>query len=95
VLFSNALLDALTPAEVTAILAHEMGHIEHYTRRRLLWMSLTSIGLIGFATLVLPRIASASMKPAGDPVAASSSRHAGLAHALASGARDRERSSCG
>jgi Zn-dependent protease with chaperone function len=61
VLFSNALLDVLTPAEVTAILAHEMGHLEHYTRRRLLGMSLASVALIGFATLVLPRIASASM----------------------------------
>lgn len=62
VLFSNALLDALTPEEVTAILAHEMGHIEHYTRRRLLWMSLTSIALIGFATLALPRLSQGPMK---------------------------------
>jgi len=62
VLFSNALLDALTPAEVTAILAHEMGHIEHYTSRRLLWMSLTSIALIGFATLALPRLSEGPMK---------------------------------
>jgi Zn-dependent protease with chaperone function len=61
VLFSNALLDALTPEEVTAILAHEMGHIEHYTRRRLLWMSLTSIALIGFATLALPRLSQGPM----------------------------------
>jgi Zn-dependent protease with chaperone function len=62
VLFSNALLGALTPAEVTGILAHEMGHIEHYTRQRLLGMSLTSIALIGFATLVLPRLSQGPMK---------------------------------
>jgi Zn-dependent protease with chaperone function len=61
VLFSNALLSVLTPAEVTAILAHEMGHLEHYTRRRLLWMSLTSIALIAFATLALPRLSQGPM----------------------------------
>ena len=61
VLFSNALLSVLTPAEVTAILAHEMGHVEHYTRRRLLWMSLTSIALIAFATLALPRLSQGPM----------------------------------
>jgi len=61
VLFSNALLGVLTPPEVTAILAHEMGHLEHYTRRRLIRMSLTSIALIGFATLALPRLSQGPM----------------------------------
>ena len=56
VMFSNALLEALSPSEITAILAHEMGHLEHYTRRRLLWMSLNSLLLIGIPTLVLPHI---------------------------------------
>src|SRR4029078_7403302 len=38
-----------------------MGHLEHYTRRRLIRMSLTSIALIGFATLALPRLSQGPM----------------------------------
>jgi Zn-dependent protease with chaperone function len=51
VLFSNALLETLTPREATAILAHEIGHIEYFTRRRQLVMSGITVLLIATATL--------------------------------------------
>lgn len=35
VLFTRGLLDALTSPETTAIYAHEIAHLEHYTRRKL------------------------------------------------------------
>jgi heat shock protein HtpX len=34
VLFTRGLLDALTPAETTAIFAHEVAHLEHHTRAK-------------------------------------------------------------
>ena len=92
VLFSNALLGVLMPAEVTAILAHEMGHLEHYTRRRLIRMSLTSIALIGFATLVLPRLSQGPMSLLVSLWPLGTAGDARAAHALAPGARERERS---
>jgi len=63
VMFSNALLESLNAAEIAAILAHEMGHLEHYTRRRLLWMSVGSLPLVGFATLVLPQVSRGERYP--------------------------------
>ncbi|MCP3963271.1 MAG: M48 family metalloprotease [bacterium] len=35
VVFSTGLLEALGPRELTAVFAHEVGHLEHYTRWRL------------------------------------------------------------
>src|SRR5262249_13934593 len=55
VLFSNALLSALTAEETTAILGHEMAHLEDFATRPLS-MRLTTPALVLFATIVLPRL---------------------------------------
>jgi Zn-dependent protease with chaperone function len=56
VLFSNALLAALSPAEVTAIFAHELAHLEHFVVRRQRWAMLAAPLLVVVGTLVLPRV---------------------------------------
>ena len=52
VLFANGLLEALDPAETAAVLAHEIGHLEHFTRFRLFkrelmyWLLLAATPLV-------------------------------------------------
>lgn len=46
VLFFDSLLDQLTPNEITAILAHEVAHLEQFDRRRLLGRYLVTTALI-------------------------------------------------
>jgi Zn-dependent protease with chaperone function len=46
VLFFDSLLDQLTPDEITAILAHEVAHLEQFDRRRLLGRYLVTTALI-------------------------------------------------
>lgn len=47
VLFSDGLLEALGPRETMAIFAHEVAHLEHFTRRRLLRGIVAILVLIG------------------------------------------------
>jgi heat shock protein HtpX len=65
VLFLDSLLDQLPPDEITAILAHEVAHLEQFHRRRLLGMYAMTAALIvvlmigsGAAALVVPGFAS-------------------------------------
>ncbi|NIR43301.1 MAG: M48 family metalloprotease [Gemmatimonadetes bacterium] len=51
VLFTDDLLRALTPAETTAIYAHEAAHLEYFNRRRLLLRELIVVILAGFSAL--------------------------------------------
>jgi STE24 endopeptidase len=50
ILLTDALLDALTPAEVEAVTAHEVGHVR---RRHLLWLAGTMLASLMTASLVL------------------------------------------
>jgi Zn-dependent protease with chaperone function len=52
VVFTDTVLSRLDADEVIAIAAHEVGHLEHYNRRRLQRGSLIGYALIGTATLV-------------------------------------------
>jgi heat shock protein HtpX len=61
VLFLDSLLDLLPPDEMTAILAHEVAHLEQFHRRRLLGMYIVTASLIvvllvgsGVAALFVP-----------------------------------------
>jgi Zn-dependent protease with chaperone function len=54
VLLSETLLEALTPSEATAIFAHEVAHLEHYSRRRLRWMTVGTLVLISCAVASAP-----------------------------------------
>lgn len=47
VLFTQDLLQALTPSEIAAIFAHEVAHLEWFTRRRLLQRDLAVLVLSG------------------------------------------------
>jgi STE24 endopeptidase len=50
ILLTDALLDALTPAEVEAVTAHEVGHVR---RRHLLWLAGTMLSALMTASLIL------------------------------------------
>jgi heat shock protein HtpX len=54
VLFSQTLLESLSPAEATAIFAHEIAHIEHYDRRRLRWTTAVTLVLVVCAAASVP-----------------------------------------
>jgi heat shock protein HtpX len=61
VLFLDSLLDQLPPEQITAILAHEVAHLEQFHRRRLLGIYITMTLLIvllmagsGVAALIVP-----------------------------------------
>jgi heat shock protein HtpX len=54
VIFGETLLAELEPAEVTAILAHEVAHLEHYDRRRLLRLSALNWSAIVLAVVAVP-----------------------------------------
>jgi len=54
VIFGQTLLAELEPEEVTAILAHEVAHLEHYDRRRLLRLSALNWLLIVLAVAGVP-----------------------------------------
>ena len=61
VLFFDSLLDQLPPEQITAILAHEVAHLEQFHRRRLLGIYITMTSLIvllmtgsGVAALLVP-----------------------------------------
>ena len=54
VLFSETLLESLTPSEATAIFAHEVAHLEHYDRRRLRRMMVVTLALIAGAVASAP-----------------------------------------
>ncbi len=61
VLFFDSLLDLLPPEQITAILAHEVAHLEQFHRRRLLGIYITMTSLIvllmtgsGVAALLVP-----------------------------------------
>ena len=54
VIFGETLLAELEPGETTAILAHEVAHLEHYDRQRLLTLSLFNWLAIGLAVGAVP-----------------------------------------
>jgi heat shock protein HtpX len=61
VLFLDSLLDQLPPEQITAILAHEVAHLEQFHRRRLLAIYITMTSLIvllmtgsGVAAVIIP-----------------------------------------
>ncbi len=49
VLFSETLVDRFDADEIVAIGAHELAHFEFYTRRRLTWMRVVSLAMVGLA----------------------------------------------
>ncbi len=55
VLFTARLLEALTPSESQAIFAHELAHLEHFERRRLLIRELGLVALVILLLLALVR----------------------------------------
>lgn len=54
VVFTDTLLEQLTPDETAAIFAHELAHLEHYHRRRLLMGRVVVWAAIAVATLAIP-----------------------------------------
>lgn len=46
VIFSDALLELLTPEETAAVFAHEVAHLEHYTPRRMRRMRVATVVLV-------------------------------------------------
>jgi hypothetical protein len=57
VLFSTDVLENFTPDELAAVHAHEVAHLEHWTRARLARRTLVIIGLIGAGVFVVPAAA--------------------------------------
>jgi STE24 endopeptidase len=48
IVFFDTLLTVLDPAEVEAVLAHELGHFRlRHVLKRMIWLFLTSLGLLG------------------------------------------------
>jgi Zn-dependent protease with chaperone function len=54
VLFSDTLLESLSPAEATAIFAHEIAHLEYYDRARLRRLAAATLALIMGAVVSVP-----------------------------------------
>jgi Zn-dependent protease with chaperone function len=54
VLFGDQLLELLEPDEVTAIFAHEVAHLEHFDRKRLVQARVTMWAIIGLTVGVAP-----------------------------------------
>jgi Zn-dependent protease with chaperone function len=54
VLFGDQLLQLLEPDEVAAIFAHEVAHLEHFDRKRLVQARVTMWALIGLTVVVAP-----------------------------------------
>jgi Zn-dependent protease with chaperone function len=54
VVFTDALLARLEPDEAVAICAHEIAHLEHYNRRRLLQMAWVNRALIAGSAFLVP-----------------------------------------
>lgn len=53
VLLSRGLLDALTPEETTAIFAHEVAHLEHFSQRRLVIRDVLLVILVAILLALL------------------------------------------
>ena len=53
VVCSNSLLEALGPAEATAVFAHEVGHLEHYDRKKQLQGLASHFVLVGISLSVV------------------------------------------
>jgi heat shock protein HtpX len=56
VLFSETLLESLSPSETTAIFAHEVAHLEYYDRRRLRRLMAGTVALVAGAVASAPLI---------------------------------------
>jgi heat shock protein HtpX len=54
VLFSQTLLESLSPSEATAIFAHEVAHLEHYDQRRLRRVTTVTLVLVAAAAASAP-----------------------------------------
>jgi Zn-dependent protease with chaperone function len=54
VLFGDQLLELLEPDEVAAIFAHEVAHLEHFDRKRLMQARATMWTIIGLTVVVAP-----------------------------------------
>jgi Zn-dependent protease with chaperone function len=54
VLFSDQVLGFLEPDEVAAIFAHEVGHLEHWDRRRLRQSRLAMVAVVALAVVGVP-----------------------------------------
>ena len=54
VLLSDTLLDLFDREELTAVFAHEVAHLEHFDRRRCLWMLLAQWLLVVAGAVALP-----------------------------------------
>jgi Zn-dependent protease with chaperone function len=54
VLLSSTLVECLNRDETTAIIAHELAHLEYFNLRRLWWLHLQSYALIAVGTLMAP-----------------------------------------
>lgn len=54
ILFTDALLATLSPAEIEAVLAHELGHIKHWHMPKFLLFSLGYLGVLVLLMSLLP-----------------------------------------
>jgi Zn-dependent protease with chaperone function len=54
VLISSTLVDRMDRDELTAIIAHELAHLEYFNLRRLWWLHLQGYALIAVGTLMAP-----------------------------------------
>ncbi|MEW6366299.1 MAG: M48 family metalloprotease [Acidobacteriota bacterium] len=64
VLFTRDLLQALEPRETAAIYAHELAHMEHYNRARLLRLTLLNTAGIVLSAFALPVLSTFTAWPA-------------------------------
>jgi Zn-dependent protease with chaperone function len=65
VLFTDDLLDLFSPDETAAVFAHELAHLEHFDRRRLLLRVAALLALAGLAAFAVPLLASHAPAHAG------------------------------
>jgi Zn-dependent protease with chaperone function len=87
----NALVELLEPDEVAAIYAHELSHIEQYSRRKVRRLQALNRALIVIAVLApYDRVEVRAIRRLPGPVgmAGSARRHDDLAEPPAKGARD-------
>jgi Zn-dependent protease with chaperone function len=62
IVISRTLFDRLTSDEVIAIFAHEVAHLEHFTRPRVMALRINAFALTALGTLLVPMLAAASLQ---------------------------------
>jgi Zn-dependent protease with chaperone function len=62
IVISRTLIDRLTFDEVIAVFAHEVAHLEYFTRARVMRLRLNAFALIALGTLLVPVFTAASLE---------------------------------